>query len=103
MPTPGQMAAQAGTIVRRVYPAQPRGRPVSNIGRYLLKPTDTTDTGSEFINTKPSVIQKVEKEQLKKGELPPALQPKYLRKPEVLDKPRQKAISKGFVNPRARM
>ena len=102
MPTPGQMAAQAGTVMRRFGPAPP-GRPKSNIGRYLLKPTDTTKTGMEFLNTTPSVIKKVEQEHLKKGQLPPALQPKYLRKPEVMDLARRRAISQGFVKPRARM
>jgi hypothetical protein len=34
--------------------------------------------------------------------LPPALQPKYLRKPQPLEGQRQKAISRGWRNPRSR-
>lgn len=78
------------------------GRPVSNIGKYLIKPTAEVDSGFEMINFEPDMIAKVHKTYLKAGQLPPALQPKYLRKPEVLDTGRAKAISKGWRKPRSR-
>ena len=98
----GRPTPSARSIAKRTNPV-PAGRPVSNIGAYLFKPTDTTESGGEFVNTTPPSIQKVEQDYLKKGQLPPALQPKYLRKPEVMDTQRRKAISKGFGAQRSRI
>ena len=78
------------------------GRPKSNIGQYLIKPTAEVDSGFEMINTEPNVLKAVHQQYLKSGELPPALQPKYLRRPEAMDTGRRKAISKGFNKPRSR-
>ena len=78
------------------------GRPVSNIGKYLIKPTAEVDTGFEMINSDPQVLKAVHEKYLKAGQLPPALQPKYLRKPQPLEGQRQKAISRGWRNPRSR-
>ena len=75
----------------------PRGRPVSNLGSYLLKPTPDAPTGIEMLNDKPDLINQVQDQYLKAFQLPPALQPKYLRKPEVMDRQRAKAISKGWA------
>jgi hypothetical protein len=78
------------------------GRPHSNVGQYLIKPTIEDKSGFEMINDTPDVLDRV-KESLRKFELPTALQPKYLRKPEVMENQRKKAISKGFVKPRSRI
>lgn len=76
------------------------GRPMWNVGQYLIKPTPETKTGFEMINDEPEILQQTEEQFMKKWELPPPLQPKYLRKPEIMEKQRTKAISKGFVKPR---
>ena len=81
------------------YKAAP-GRPESNVGRYLIKPTDKSDTGFEVLNADPTIIGQAHERYLKQYELPPALQPKYLRRPEVLDRSRRKEISKGWIKPR---
>lgn len=79
------------------------GRPESNIGRYLIKPTDKSPTGHEFVNAEPQIIEQTHQRYLKQFELPPALQPKYLRKPEVMENQRRKEISKGWVKPRSQV
>jgi hypothetical protein len=79
------------------------GRPKSNIGNYLIKPTDKSRTGHEMLNTEPQVIEQTHERYLKQFELPPALQPKYLRKPEVMENQRRKEISKGWVKPRSQV
>jgi hypothetical protein len=83
----------------------PPGRPVSNVGKYLLKPTAEMDSGFEMINADVDVLTRVHKQYLKAGQLPPALQPKYLRKPEVMERGvggRATKISKGWRDPRGR-
>ena len=77
------------------------GRPVSNIGRYLIRPIDDQDTGFEMLNTEPQVITQVNQQYMRRGQLPPSLQPKYLRKPEVMETNRAKNISKGFRKQRS--
>ena len=79
----------------------PPGRPVSNVGKYLIKPTAELDSGYEMINADPNVLAQVHDRYLKRFELPPALQPKYLRKPEVMDAARAKNISRGWRKPRS--
>jgi hypothetical protein len=78
------------------------GRPVSNIGKYLIKPTAEMDSGFEMINADPNMLKQVHQKYLRAGQLPPALQPKYLRKPEVMEASRSKAISRGWRKPRSR-
>jgi hypothetical protein len=83
----------------------PAGRPPSNIGKYLIRPTAEADTGWEMINSDPDILRQVHRKYLKAGMLPPALQPKYLRKPEVMESgPTGRAtnISKGWRKPRSR-
>jgi hypothetical protein len=80
----------------------PAGRPKSNIGQYLIRPTNDTLTGFEMLNDKPDLINQVHDKYLKAFQLPPALQPKYLRKPTVMDNLRSSAISKGWKAPRSR-
>ena len=80
----------------------PAGRPKVNTRRFMLKPTDRVPSGVEYLNTLPAAMRKVQEEYLAKHELPPALQPKYLRKPEVMDKQRAVAISHGWRKPRSR-
>lgn len=79
----------------------PAGRPPSNLGNYLIKPTTRSNTGFEMLNTQPDALDRVNSQYLRKGQLPTALQPKYLRKPEVLDAPRKRNISKGWRKPRS--
>ena len=81
------------------------GRPVSNIGSYLIKPTPNTNTGFEMINEQPDVLEQMHEKYLKAFELPPALQPKYIRKPGVLEQGvlgRATNISRGWRKPRSR-
>lgn len=80
----------------------PPGRPPTNLGNYLIKPTIQSHTGYEMLNTTPDALDKVNEQYLRKAQLPMALQPKYLRKPEVLDAARRKNISKGWRKPRSR-
>jgi len=83
----------------------PPGRPVSNLGKYLIKPTSEMDSGFEIINGDTDILTRVHKQYLKAGQLPPALQPKYLRKPEVMERGvagRATKISKGWKDPRGR-
>jgi hypothetical protein len=79
------------------------GRPATNVGQYLIKPTNKDKSGFEMLNDKPQVISQAQDHYMKKFELPPPLQPKYLRKPEVMENQRKQAISKGFVKPRSRI
>jgi len=85
-----------------VGPTPGPGRPQSKIGRYLIEPTAEVDSGFEMINTDPNVLKLVHQKYMKAGQLPPALQPKYLRKPEVMDAGRRKSISRGWNKPRSR-
>jgi hypothetical protein len=96
-PVPGLKAAPDKVPGFKAAP----GRPATNVGQYLIKPTPEQHTGYEMLNTEPQVIGQVEEQFMKKWELPPALQPKYLRKPEIMENQRKKAISKGFVKPRS--
>ena len=78
-----------------------RGRPKSNIGQYLLRPNSDEKSGFQMLNSTPSVIQDAKEYYLKSGELPPSLQPTYLRRPEVIQKATNKSISKGFRKPKS--
>lgn len=97
----GPGSSGARSAAGALGPASP-GRPVSNIGKYLIKPTAEVNTGWEMINADPNVLKTVHQKYLKGAMLPPALQPKYLRKPQVMDTNRAKAISKGWNKPRSR-
>lgn len=109
MTTAKPLGAQARTLPKALPVGQaPAGRPVSNIGRYLIKPTPNTDTGFEMLNSKPDLLKEVERKFLKLGQLPPHLQPKglvnprYTDRPDVLEAGRRKGISRGFNKPRSR-
>jgi hypothetical protein len=97
----GRRAPGTEKVTTKLYGAAPKGRPVSNLGQYLLKPTPAAPEGVEMLNTEADVIGQVQTQYLKSFQRPPALQPKYLRKPEVLDTQRAKAISKGWRHPRS--
>jgi hypothetical protein len=101
---PPKTSVKPGTTPGSVpgFKAAP-GRPESNIGKYLIKPTDKSRTGYEMLNTEPQIIEQTHERYLKQFELPPALQPKYLRKPEVLERQRTKEISKGWIKPRSQV
>jgi hypothetical protein len=98
----GKRAPGTEKVTTKLYGATPKGRPVSNLGDYILKPTASAPSGTEMLNTEADIIGQVQNQYLKAFQLPPALQPKYLRKPEVLDNQRANAISKGWRKPRSR-
>ena len=79
------------------------GRPKSNLGSYLIKPVgpNRSKTGFEMLEKTPAAVKQAKETYLKKHELPPALQPQYIREPEVQARQRAKAISKGWVKPRS--
>ena len=79
------------------------GRPKSNVGKYLIKPVgpDRSKTGFEMLEHTPAAIKAAKENYLKKYELPPALQPQYIREPEIQARQRAKQISKGWVKPRS--
>jgi hypothetical protein len=79
----------------------PVGRPPSNLGKYLVKPTPTSITGYEMLNETPDVLDKVHEQFIKKFELPTHLRPTRYLSPE-LEHGRGLAISKGFRAPRSR-
>jgi hypothetical protein len=81
--------------------AAPVGRPQSNIGKYLIKPTPTSITGYEMLNETPDVLDKVHQQFMQKFELPTHLRPTRYLSPE-LEHGRGLAISKGFRAPRSR-
>lgn len=76
------------------------GRPRTNLGQYMLRPTTEVASGYEMLNDEPDP-EKRAKEYMKRYELPPALQPQYLRRPAVLQKQDSAKISKGFVKPKS--
>jgi hypothetical protein len=80
------------------------GRPKSNLGQYLVKPTgpNRSKTGYEMLEKTPAAIKQAKETYLQKYELPPALQPQYIREPEIQARARAKQISKGWVKPRSR-
>ena len=94
--TPGgvrsPIVAEAGASV---------GRPKSNLGQYLIKPSANTLTGYEMLNDNPDVIDQVHQKFLKAFELPPHLQPVRFRSP-TLEHGRSLAISRGWRKPRSR-
>jgi hypothetical protein len=77
------------------------GRPPSNLGKYLIKPTDTTTTGFEMLNEQPDLLDAVHSKFLEKFELPTHLRPTRFLSPE-LEHGRGVGISKGFRAPRSR-
>ena len=88
--------------------AAPAGRPPSNLGNYLIRPTPDEDTGFEMLNAKPELMREVEKKFLQAKVLPTNLRPtglldpalSYTARPQVLETNRAKNISRGFRNPR---
>jgi hypothetical protein len=78
-----------------------RGRPRTNIGQYLLRPNSDVNSGFQMLNSTPEAIELAKEHYLKVGELPPALQPNYLRRPEVIAKQKSDNISKGFRKPKS--
>jgi hypothetical protein len=89
----------------------PAGRPKSNLGNYLIRPTPDSDTGFEMLNDKPEMLKQVQSKFLKLKQLPYGLRPtglvapqtpKYTDRPDVLETNRAKGISRGFRDPRGR-
>ena len=79
----------------------PAGRPQTNIGKYLVKPTDTTVTGYEMLNETPDLLDTVHKKFIEKFELPTHLRPTRFLSPE-LEHGRSLNISRGWRKPRGR-
>jgi hypothetical protein len=79
----------------------PVGRPKSNIGNYLIKPSATALSGYEMLNSTPDVLDQVNAKYLKAQELPPHLQPVRFQSP-TLERGRALAISRGWRKPRSR-
>jgi len=79
----------------------PTGRPKSNLGKYLIKPSPTSITGYEMLNEDPDVVDKVHKQYLKAYELSPHLQPVRFQSP-TLERNRALQISRGWRKPRSR-
>lgn len=106
---PGVMAGRTPTVKTLTTPTEravpvgnvTTGRPPSNIGKYLVKPTDTTVTGFEMLNDNPDLLDSVHKKFIEKYELPTHLRPTRFLSPE-LEHGRGVAISKGFRAPRSR-
>lgn len=89
--------AEAGQVGN----SSPTGRPVSNLGQYLVKPTDTTTTGYEMLNDNPDLLDQVHTKFIEKFELPTHLRPTRFLSPE-LEHGRGLAISRGWRAPRSR-
>lgn len=107
IPTPRTNALKTSTT------NAPAGRPPSNLGNYLIKPTPDSDTGFEMLNDKPQLLKDVHQKFLKLKQLPYGLRPtglqkptdaapKYTDRPDVLETNRGKGISRGFRDPRGR-
>jgi hypothetical protein len=79
----------------------PTGRPKSNLGQYLVKPTDTTNTGYEMLNDNPDLLDQVHTKFIEKFELPTHLRPTRFLSPE-LEHARGLNISRGWRKPRSR-
>jgi hypothetical protein len=106
-----QLPTPRGNPVKASTGNAPAGRPKSNIGSYLIRPTPESDTGFEMLNSKPEMLKQVQSKFLKLKQLPYGLRPnglaapdspKYTDTPDVLEKNRAKAISRGFRDPRGR-
>jgi hypothetical protein len=94
----GTAATTSATAAPSMEPS-PVGRPKSNLGQYLIKANPDSVSGFEMMNDVPDMVMRVQ-QHLRAFELPPALQPKYLRKPAVMDTNRAKNISRGWRKPR---
>lgn len=95
--TPMVQPAEAGQVGN----TSPTGRPVSNLGQYLVKPTDTTTTGYEMLNDNPDLLDQVHTKFIEKFELPTHLRPTRFLSPE-LEHARGLNISRGWRKPRSR-
>lgn len=93
MTTPTSKALPVGSA--------PAGRPPSNLGKYLVKPTAESISGYEMLNETPDLLDQVHTKFLEKFELPTHLRPTRFLSPE-LEHGRGVAISKGFRAPRSR-
>jgi hypothetical protein len=105
----GQMGTSRAPVKTLTTPTEgsvpvgsaPAGRPPTNLGKYLIKPTDSTITGYEMLNETPDLLDSVHTKFLQKFELPTHLRPTRFLSPE-LEHGRGIGISKGFRAPRSR-
>lgn len=95
--TPTVQPKEAGQVGN----TSPTGRPKSNLGQYLIKPTDTTTTGYEMLNDNPDLLDQVHTKFIEKFELPTHLRPTRFLSPE-LEHNRGLNISRGWRQPRSR-
>ena len=99
--TPGPAATPGGVRSPLLGEPSPTGRPKSNLGKYLIKPSDTTITGYEMLNDTPDAVDEVHKKFLRAAELPTHLRPTRFLSP-VLERNRALNISRGWRKPRSR-
>ena len=99
--SPAATPATAAPAPSKSPGSAPAGRPQTNIGKYLVKPTDNTVTGYEMLNEKPDLLETVNKKFIEKFELPTHLRPTRFLSPE-LEHGRSLNISRGWRKPRGR-
>lgn len=97
----GTAGAAPATASGPTLESNSAGRPPSNLGKYLIKPSATALSGFEMLNQTPDAIDAVHKKYLKAQELPPHLQPVRFHSP-TLEHNRSLAISRGWRKPRSR-
>ena len=95
--------ATSGPVTTKEIPLgnAPPGRPPTNLGNYLIKPTDTTISGFEMLNETPDLLDSVHKKFMEKFELPTHLRPSRFLSPEI-EHTRAMNISRGWRAPRSR-
>jgi hypothetical protein len=94
-------AAGAASSPNKPLEQNPTGRPKSNLGQYLIKPSPTALSGWEMLNETPDLLDQVHQKYLKAFELPPHLQSTRFQAP-TLEKGRANNISRGWRKPRSR-
>lgn len=97
----GGAATPGGTRSPLLGEPNPTGRPRSNLGKYLIKPSPTALTGFEMLNETPDLVNEVHRKYLQAAELPPHLQPVRFQSP-TLERNRALNISRGWRKPRSR-
>jgi hypothetical protein len=98
--TSGGAATPGGARSPLLGEPNPVGRPPSNLGKYLVKPSPNTLSGFEMLNDNPDVVDQVHQKFLKAFELPTHLQPVRFRSP-TLEHGRALSISRGWRRPRS--
>jgi len=98
--SPGGATTPGGARTPLMGEPNPVGRPPSNLGKYLIKPSPNTISGFEMLNESPDVVDQVHKKFLAAYELPTHLRPVRFLSP-TLEKGRSTNISRGWRRPRS--